>query len=233
MNRFELENEDPTLADLIEETIRRVKLETHVWIPVKVETVTVEEDIIKVDVLPLLKKVYQTDSESSEEVVTPPVIPNVPVGFYASDGGNTFVALPIKKGDTGILLCCDKSINSWLAGDGGVVAPKLVRSHNLADGIFLPVLRTFNTPLAGISLDDIIIKNNDLKVTIANGKISIENVSTELLAILDSFLGELILPTFVVGPPIGPSATHTHLLTWPSVGVALTAQKALLGTLKI
>src|SRR4029077_19438930 len=58
---------------------------------------------------------------------------------------NYGMKLPIKPGDTGIALFCERSLQVW-SQTGGAVDPADPRHHHLSDAVFVPGLYPFSQP---------------------------------------------------------------------------------------
>lgn len=221
-------NENPTLAKVLNDAVKAGALDLRVCLPARVEKY--DSSSQKVNALPLLRQVKIDDREATQM----PQITNVPVVFPSSDGGYAYISIPIKAGDLGWLFFADRGLGEYLSGTGQVVTPSQLRDHDLSDAVFIPGGRPFGSPLSDVDEDNIIAKNSNLKMTIDPlGKISIENISsaTELLAIFDSVINNLLNADFVVSPPVGELATHTHTITQPVLSVNLNLDKADLATL--
>jgi hypothetical protein len=111
-----------------------------------------------------------TDEEGNEQFEALPVIPRVPVVFPGANGFR--VTFPIVAGDTVLLVFADRSIDAWL--DRGVlVEPTDARSHDLADAIAIPGLRSFRTPLSSAPTDAMSLGSDtgDAVIEIDSGEI--------------------------------------------------------------
>lgn len=169
------QNEIPELETVLEEAIRAGMMDLRVSLPVRVEKYDHEKQMV--DVKPLIKKEYRLNSE----VVSLPIISSVPVNFPSSDGGNCRIVLPIKVGDLGYVVVCDRSIDKWLSGNGQEVNPQDVRIHNFTDAIYVPGLRPFNNALIIDNADDLFIINTDSKIQMSpNGQLLLENFNTTI-----------------------------------------------------
>ena len=115
------QNENPEFEDVIREAIISNIMDLRVAMPVRVEKYN--KDRQEVDVQPLIKKKYRLN----DEIASLPIIPSVPVNFQSSDNGNAYIALPIKVGDLGYVIVCDRSIDKWLSGEGQEVLPEDIR----------------------------------------------------------------------------------------------------------
>lgn len=179
----------PTFSQLIKEAIRAELLELRVNLPGKIESY--DEFTQKANVQPMLKMKLK-NSEKTE--LTLPVITNVPVKWDCADNGNAFISLPLKIGDLGMLHFCDRSIDKYLSiSSSGEIIPVYhddFRHHNINDAWFTPGPLPFERALQEVSTDDIIIKNNDLKIEISpDGTISIKNSDTnDLIDLIHSTL---------------------------------------------
>lgn len=111
-----------------------------------------------VTVKPLLNKEY-ADGAIGEA----PILFDLPVIFPSAGGG--LISFPIKQGDTGLAIFCQRSIDDWTYGDGSAVTPKSKQMHALNDGVFLPGLYTANTHLSP-DPDNVQIKFSGSTITI-------------------------------------------------------------------
>ena len=169
------QNETLEFETVIKEAVRAGMMGLRVSLPVRVEKYDFSKQMV--DVKPLIKKEYKQDSR----IVSLPIISSVPVNFPSSDGGNCSIVLPIKTGDLGYIIVCDRSIDKWLSGDGKEVVPEDIRIHNMTDAIYIPGLRPFANPLTIENGDDLFIVNTDSKIQIApGGKVLLENVISKI-----------------------------------------------------
>lgn len=200
-------NETPELEQIINSAIRSQLMDFKVCLPVRVEKYN--KDRQEVDVQPLLKKQYRLN----DKVVSLPIIPSVPVNFTSSNGGKTYIVVPIKVGDLGYVVVCDRSIDKWLSGSGQEVLPEDVRIHNLTDAIFVPGLRPFQNPLTIDNENDLFIVNDQFKIQIdPTGKIKAQSSNDELMLILSKLLEVLIDALVVTGIGAMPFTNETITL---------------------
>lgn len=92
-----------------------------------------------------------------------PVITNVPV-IIACSGGASMI-MPIKRGDSCLILFTDRDIDSWLLGASGQ-APKAMRMHDINDAVVLMGLMPFGTLSAAKNNNDLLITYEDSKITL-------------------------------------------------------------------
>lgn len=162
----------PTLTKLIKDAIESRLLDLHVCLPARVERYDVSKQ--QADVQPLLKRRYR----KNEDEVILPIITNVPVVWSSANNNSAFITLPLKKGDTGFIIFCERSLDTWLV-QGGLITPNDPRKHDLSDGIFMPGLHDFKNVIPDASEDNIIIKNNDAKIELKpDGSIKMEGAVT-------------------------------------------------------
>lgn len=107
---------------------------------------------VKID----MQELYEDGSELDY-----PVITNVPV-MIACSGGASMI-MPVKRGDTCLVLFTDRDIDSWLLGVSGR-APKTMRMHNINDAVVLMGLMPFKTLSAAKNNDDLLISYEDSEI---------------------------------------------------------------------
>ena len=189
------EIESKTLTDLIRSEIRQALLVTRCAIPGRV----VSFDGTRARVQPLFKTVPAPEMEA----ISLPEIVDVPVCFPVSSGGDSFIKIPVKEGDTGTITFYDRDMAAWLYGDGKAVEPEGIRIHDLTDASFTPDLQPFGN-IDPANLDDIVIKNDNIEMVLdPNGKISISNTE-ELIDLIEQLL--TALETSTVATSLGPQS---------------------------
>ena len=212
------------LAEFIKSAIRKGLLEAHTCLPAKIKSY--DESTQKAEIIPLLKIKYRHKDTPTDL----PVIPNVPVQWPSANAGAAFIHLPLKADDFGIIVFSERSIDTWLAGEGDSVSPEDPRHHHLSDAIFIPGVLPFKKALSISSPDNMTLKNSNMTIEIdPSGKIKMEGASQELLAVIDSFMTNVIAATIVI--PSGSSAGTYPL--GPTTVAALTQDQVNLNTLKI
>lgn len=113
-----------------------------------------------------LKKTYR-----SGDVISYPIIHNVPVLFYQT--ATTLISLPLKKGDQVLLIFCQRSLDEWHNKDGELT-PEDSRKFDINDAIAIPGLYRRTTGLEPIN-DAILLKNNTNIVSIGETITQIQN----------------------------------------------------------
>jgi hypothetical protein len=178
---------DKTLAQILREAITAHLYDLHVCLPARVEKYDAAKQ--KATIKPLLKKRYKEEDNDTEL----PVITDVPVQWPSAAGGSSYLHLPLAKGDLGMAIFCERSIDAWLHGKGQMVAPNDPRHHHLSDAVFVPGVRPFGASLNNTSAQNAVLQNGQMRMELApDGKISIQGASQEFLTIVDSILGHLI-----------------------------------------
>lgn len=95
------------------------------------------------------------DGQTSNVLLPYPVLVQCPV--FVLQGGGAYLTMPIKAGDTGLVLFNDRELTTWLT-TGQVVSPQNQRTHDLSDGIYfggirnlLNVIANYNTSVASLT----------------------------------------------------------------------------------
>jgi hypothetical protein len=138
------------LSELIRKSLDLGLASLRVSMPARVESYDV--DTQTADVKPLLKD--RTVTENGEIIESLPVVPHVPVAFLS--GGGFFVSLPLKKGDTGTLLVCDRNIDRWMEM-GGEQDPRDLRTHGMSGAVFYPGLHDNQHAIGDCHADNMVI----------------------------------------------------------------------------
>lgn len=107
------------------------------------------------------------------QIIDYPVLVDCPV--YLMTGGGSFISMPIKAGDTCLVLFNDRDIDSWFA-TGAVAPPPSSRMHSLSDGLALVGFRSQANKISGYSTANVVIHSD--------GRILFENETTTLKATL-------------------------------------------------
>ncbi len=207
----------PSIQKVIEDSIQNQLTGLHTSFPAKVVRVNTLKG--HCDVQPLIKRKY-----ANETVVDLPVITNVPVAYYRA--GTAFISLPLKVGDTVLVIVSERSIDLWKT-KGKAVDPLDPRKFHLSDAVAYPGVYPFTDPPVGVSATDIVIKNANSKISIkSNGKYLFEGVNVELMDVLvnvtttlESLINALATATAVgvtagaASVPLSSAATIAPLVT--------------------
>lgn len=203
----------PNFAATIDAKVWKILSGVHTCIPGEIVTF----DGNKASVQPSLSATFKTN-ENGDKVQRLPIISGVPVIYPRWQNGGVF--FPLSKGDTGLVVFSERSLDEWLNG-GGVVAPEDPRKFDLSDAIFLPGL----VPLSQINTlyenDSLVLSHDgnsikikdDGKITakcdefIIDGKLRVKNdatFETETITGPTQIKGTLHKHTTLLGPTIPP-----------------------------
>lgn len=212
--------------------------EVHTAIPGKVVRVNMAgANIRSVDVQPLIQRAH-IDEDEKRVAETMPVIPSVPVAFPSA--GDYRVTFPIAVGSTGVILFSEASLDVWLA-KGGTVDPGDDRRCSLADGIFLPGLRSLAESLGSVPADRMTVGDDGgLQIHIDKASIRLgDNAAidavikgTDHFTKLNTFLNAVIaLGGAGAALTAAPTSEPLFLATFPVHSAALTALASVLTSL--
>ena len=171
--------ERPTLTGLLKATIDSAASQIKVCVPAKVIKYDSKTQVL--DAQPVFKR-----KQKDGTVTDSPIIYSIPVAFPRA--GDAFVHLPIKSGNSVLLLFSDNSLEKWLAS-GELNEPEDTRKHHIADAIAIPGGYPFTQAASVANGSDIIIKNEDSEMRIrTDGKMQVLNQSHEMLKAIDEFM---------------------------------------------
>jgi hypothetical protein len=184
----------PSFSEIIKMAMGNVALDIHVSIPGKI--IKYDKDTQKASVAPLLQKKF---NNTAGTVVDMPILNGVPVHHLSCNRRNTFIHIPIKVGDLGMIMFCDRAIDNYLSSspqegeDVKTIFHNNRRYHDLSDAWFIPGILPFSIALQDTSNDDIVIKNENTKINIKpDGTITIDNGTNELIETLSTLIDNLI-----------------------------------------
>lgn len=144
-------NRTPSQADVIRAALEHRLAGLHVCLPGEV----VSYDVTKqsADIKLSLKNIIE--SETGEEALEYPVIPDVPICFPRA--GAWFIHFPISPGDHMLVLFSERSIDQFRSL-GGTQDPLDLRKHDLSDAVALPAsLVPDASVLAGVANDHLTV----------------------------------------------------------------------------
>lgn len=129
-----LPSRNPTLAEVMATWADSISKRIRVCMPVQVQSY--DAGTQQVSVQPQIEDDwYDQNSELQSDVL--PIISNVPVQFHR--GGALRITFPIQAGDTGVILCSDRSLDQWLALQTPTSQPSDdLRRHHIQDAIYVP-----------------------------------------------------------------------------------------------
>jgi hypothetical protein len=185
-NPYNPDSNDDSFANLpLDEIIRRaIRSElsrARVMMPCKIIKINGPQNV---DVQPLFKTRY-IDGKLADLPAIQQVPVSMPMGF------DYFTKYPLKVGDIGYALFCDRSIDNWVASSGEVVDPNDNRAHSISDAIFVPALVPSSLQSNDKS-DDYAFGNGKAVFRIQKaGKFTLSNGSNELLDLLVNITTQL------------------------------------------
>lgn len=153
-------------AELIKAMQDKISSNIRVAMPGLIETYEFKtcKASIKID----MQELYQNDT-----VVDYPVIANVPVIHLRSGGAE--ISMPVKRGDSCLVIFMDRDIKAWLLG-ASKQPPKSRRLHHLNDAVAIMGLSPFSKPSSAMNNTDLMISYDGSRVTLKpKGIIEIES----------------------------------------------------------
>jgi len=130
--------------------------------------------IIKFDPIAQLADVQiQLKRNIDGELVTLPVLPDIPVRFLKS--GDFTITFPLKEKDEVAIYFMERSIDNWLE-DGGIQSPNDVRRFDLSDAYVVPILYSQKQKITDFDPDNMVIKSTN-----GNSKITLKTDGTILM----------------------------------------------------
>lgn len=116
-----------------------------------------------------------------------PLLVDVPV--FVLGGGDRVVTVPIRKGDTCLVLFNDRDMDNWFA-TGAPAIPSSRRLHDLSDGLALVGFRSVANPVANYSTQDIEVRNGQSKIAVGE-LLLLKNTVTDLLTVMNAVVTAL------------------------------------------
>lgn len=98
-----------------------------------------------------------------EQTIKYPIITNVPVLVNRSGGAT--ISLPIKKGDSCLIVFFDRDVTAWLKG-GNDLKPKTARQHHITDAVAIMGLVPFSKLATVKNNDDVVIQYDGTEISI-------------------------------------------------------------------
>lgn len=92
-------------------------------------------------------------TSSTDVIIEYPQLVRVPI--IVLGGGGAYTTYPISKGDTCLLLFCDRDIDLWLELGSVQSAPNTPRMHDLSDAVALVGLNPVTKPIPNYSINSV------------------------------------------------------------------------------
>lgn len=153
--------------------IHRLLQQLHVALPAQVQEFDAASQ--KATVQPSVKMKVTLGDEVTFKAL--PLVTGVPVIIPYAQTAGLMLTLPVKAGDTGLLIVPDKGMDLFLQSNGEPTAAPFggdkltsaARSHNLTDAIFIPGLSVNSAAIASYSTDNIELRDKERKQYISLG----------------------------------------------------------------
>jgi len=216
-------SETPTLAAVMQETVKGILKDTHTAMPGKITKYDRNKRLASVQ--PSLKRKYKDG-----RVINLPVIQNVPVMFQGNKNIKTHFDL--EPGDTVLLIFSERSIDKWQVS-GGEILPGDKRMHHLSDAIAVPGIYPNSEVKAPLGDEGSYTVENgtNLFEIKEGGQFLFKNDSSELVSLLVDLLTELI--KVLTNDAAGKNLTAAGpLLKEPTYVAQIEASKIVLELLK-
>jgi hypothetical protein len=137
------------LPDVLRSFREKWASDLHTAIPARVERYDSAKQAV--DVQPMIRRQFE-DEEGNLMTEVLPVVTGCPVALPG--GGGYALTFPISAGDTGLLILAEGSIDKWVArGPTDPTDPGFHHRHSIADGIFIPGVRTYPGALKSAPTD--------------------------------------------------------------------------------
>lgn len=185
---FNIQKLDPQAADFLNDLKRDIFLSLKCHDIGTIEEVFFERQTVSVSIN--YKKTLvelQKNGDYTQVAKSYPLVIDVP--FISLRGGSTGLSLPIKKGDTCILMYNDRSIDEWFAS-GAITQVSSTRLHSMSDAIALIGVSSLKNLIEGYDPDRAVIYNGTTKVALGT-KIEISNEAQNLNAVLQSLISKI------------------------------------------
>jgi hypothetical protein len=198
----------------IRRLVESVLDDVHTAMPGRIEAYDYTKQ--KAEVTPLVKRRY---TDGTEEAF--PRIVNVPVVLPRS--ATASLTFPIEKGDTGLLVFNERSLDRWLS-KGGLTEAALLRKFDLSDVVFIPGMYPFTESSPAQNNDDLQLALNATTLTFKkNGDVILNGGNTiTIKANGDIELGAGVLQKLMNKAAMDAFNLHTHLVAaTPSTGATI------------
>lgn len=127
------------LEELVSAGVNAAVREIHTSMPGIVRGYDPVSNRASIEVVIATKEIsINIDTNKVSTVVTPTLLPNVPVAWPA--GGNFALLMPLKPGDTGMITYCERSTAEWLQSGEVSALPADTRRLSMGYPVFTPSL---------------------------------------------------------------------------------------------
>jgi hypothetical protein len=214
----------PTQAEALARVLEARLRDLHVALPGRVESYDSAKQTATIT--PMVRRVMPGTSEDSPDVMEDlPGLQSVPVEWM--EAGDFYIHLPLKAGDTGLLIFNQWDPSRWRTS-GEVSDPVDHRLHHPAHAVFLPGYKTAARAISGLPASDMVMGKRgglQIKVTSARMEVGGATDAAALSSKLDAILN--ILSTWVVAPNDGGAALQVAINAWKVLNPGTTGSTKL------
>ena len=181
----------PTLTDVLDARIQRamagmncIAVGTINTFDSTHQTATVSMNYKRV----IKEAIDNPDGSKSDMIKDYPILVRCPI--FVLSGGVANLTMPIAKGDTCLLLFCDRELDTWYSSGNTDKPPANGRLHDLGDAVALVGIHSLANPIANFNTFHIKIDNVTGKILlIADGGIDLISSNVNASANLSSGTG--------------------------------------------
>lgn len=178
---------DPSLKDLLDIHKRDVLLSLNCHAIATIKSFNSSNQTVKATIN--YKKTYVQYNERSKKQETVladyPVLMDCPI--IVLGGGTAHLTMPIKAGDTCMILFNDRDLDKWFSS--GQVAPvNTNRLHSFSDGVALIGLNSLSTSISNYDAVRAVLRNGNAGVGVGTSKVKIYNSTDTLNSLLQDLV---------------------------------------------
>lgn len=157
-----------------------------------------------------------------------PILADVPI--IVISGGSANLTMPIKPGDSCLILFSDRDIDNWHT-TGDIVPLGSARMHSISDGIALVGLNSIVDSIESYDTDRAVLRNGTAMVGVGESLIKISNDVTTLKSVINNLIDIIITLTTAMSAATPGSVVATIAVPSGAATTSLTAHKTVVGTL--
>ncbi len=173
-----------TMDELIRRSFIEYAGELRVCLPGRIETYDSKTHLASVQ--PLIKRKFY----GQKQAALLPIVNRVPVIHPRT--GSALIRLPVAPGDIVTLVFADRSLESWIQGDGTEAEHNDVRQHHISDASALLGGYPEGNPITANNPDALEIQVTEgTKLTIGNGSVELLQVASDAFAELRNLIDEM------------------------------------------
>lgn len=212
-----------TFQKVISDSIDARLSDVHVAMPGRIESYDAATQTA--DIQPLIKNVMK-DPDGNEYSESMPVLPSVPIAFPRA--GDWFLSFPLAKGDTVLVVFCERNIDQWMS-KGDLVDPGDIAMHTLNGAVAIPGVYAQPDKLTDAHTSNMVLgKSGGTQIHIKDDGVFIgSETAAESMVLGDTLKGHLdaiyareaAMDAWVPAPPDGGAALKAILTANPAVVV--------------